>query len=228
GVSFIADPGSYVYTADPRARHLFRSTAQHSTAQVDAAEQNEIDAGTPFIIGDQARPRILAFETEGERDFVVAEHHGYERRAGGPVTHRRAVLLDRRERYWLVEDTFAGSGAHAFTFRLHAAPGRETRVLDGSTVEIRDGAEGARLLIASLDSIEGAALERRWASRDYGSREPTLSARWTLTARAPLTARWLLVPVRAGEDEGARLELIAQLRREAVESDDRASLIVNS
>lgn len=213
GVSFIADPGSYVYTSDPQARHLFRSTAYHSTVEVDATEQNEINVGTPFLIGDEARPRIIAFGTRDERDFAVAEHHGYERLTmTGPVTHRRAVLFDKRERYWLVEDAFAGSGAHVFTFRFHAAPGRETRVRDGSTIEIRDGAEGARLLVASLDSIEGAALERRWASREYGSREATLSARWTLSARAPLTVRWLLVPVRAGEDEGVRLELIARLR----------------
>ncbi|MBC7931387.1 MAG: alginate lyase family protein, partial [Rubrivivax sp.] len=136
GISFIADPGTYVYTSDPQARHLFRSTAQHSTVQVDAAEQNEISVDTPFLIGDEARPRVLAFGTGDERDFVVAEHRGYERlTTTGPVTHRRAVLFDKRESYWLIEDTFAGSGAHAFTFRFHAAPGRDTRVRDGSTVE---------------------------------------------------------------------------------------------
>jgi hypothetical protein len=215
GASFIADPGTYVYTADPRARHLFRSTAYHSTVEVDATEQSEINVGTPFLIGDEARPRILAFASERERDFVVAGHHGYERLTTGPVTHRRAVLFDKSERYWLVEDTFEGSGAHAFTFRFHAAPGREMHVRDGSTIEIRDGAEGARLLVASLDSDEGAALERRWASRDYGSRVPTHSARWTLTARAPLRIRWLLVPIRAGEETQGRLELIARVRDES-------------
>jgi hypothetical protein len=212
GVSFLSDPGSYVYTSDPHARQLFRSTAYHSTVEVDATEQNEINVDTPFLIGDESRPRVVAFETDTARDFAVAEHHGYERLTNGPVTHRRTVLLDRPGRYWLVEDEFAGSGAHVFTFRFHAAPGREARVRDGSTIEISDGAEGARLIVASLDSIEGATLERRWASREYGSRVPTLSARWKLSARAPLTARWLLVPVRAGEDEGARLELIARVR----------------
>ncbi|MCA1615921.1 MAG: heparinase II/III family protein, partial [Acidobacteria bacterium] len=43
GASFIADPGTFVYTADLTARHLFRSTAAHSTVETDGAEQNTID-----------------------------------------------------------------------------------------------------------------------------------------------------------------------------------------
>ena len=212
GTSLIADPGSYIYTGDPHSRHLFRSTAYHSTAQVDGAEQNEIDAAAPFRIGDEARPSILEFKRDEARDLVVAEHRGYESLSAGAIKHRRAVLFDRRERYWLVEDAFDGEGAHDFAFRFHVAPGREAHVLDGSTIEIRDGAEGARLFIASMDSHEEVALEPRWSSRDYGSRVESVAACWTLHASAPLKARWLLVPVCAGEDEGARLELIARMR----------------
>src|SRR5712692_9842217 len=39
GTAFIVDPATYVYTADLKERHLFRSTAYHSTVQVDEAEQ---------------------------------------------------------------------------------------------------------------------------------------------------------------------------------------------
>ncbi|HEV7375557.1 MAG TPA: alginate lyase family protein, partial [Pyrinomonadaceae bacterium] len=35
GTSFITDPGTYVYSADLRERQLFRSTAYHSTVEVD-------------------------------------------------------------------------------------------------------------------------------------------------------------------------------------------------
>ena len=35
GSLFIVDPGTYVYTADLEARHLFRSTRYHSTVEVD-------------------------------------------------------------------------------------------------------------------------------------------------------------------------------------------------
>jgi hypothetical protein len=211
GVSFLADPGTYVYTADPRARQLFRSTAYHSTVVVDGAEQNAIDEDTPFLIGDEARPRVVRWESDSARDLAVAEHYGYGRLHAGAITHRRAVTFDKREGFWLVEDSLHGSGTHDFKFVFHAAPGREARLVDGSTVEIGDAATGARLIVASLDSLAGVTLEPRWSSRDYGSKTETIAACWALRASAPLAARWLLVPVGAGEDVAPRLELVVRL-----------------
>lgn len=212
GVSFISDAGTYVYTSNPRARQLFRSTAYHSTVVVDGAEQNVIHEETPFLIGDEARPRIVAWESDSARDLAVAEHYGYERLAAGAITHRRAVTFDKREGFWLIADTLDGVGAHDFKFVFHAAQEREVRLIGDSTVEISDAATGARLLVASLDSLGGVALEPRWSSRDYGSKFETVAACWTLHARAPLRARWLLAPADAGADVAARLELIARLK----------------
>jgi len=59
GTAFIVDPGTYFYTADLNARHLFRSTAYHSTVEIDGLEQNTTGQQTPFVIGDEARPRLL-------------------------------------------------------------------------------------------------------------------------------------------------------------------------
>src|ERR1041385_4041676 len=42
GRAFIVDPGTYVYSADLAKRHEFRSTAYHSTVQIDGLEQNSI------------------------------------------------------------------------------------------------------------------------------------------------------------------------------------------
>ena len=231
GVSFIADPGTYVYTSDLRARGLFRSTAYHSTVEIDGVEQNTTDERTPFLIGDEARPRLIDFAAGGERDFAVAEHYGYMRLNAGAVTHRRAVALERTAHYFMVEDTFEGEGAHEFRFVFHAAPGLEVRLRERDSpavdegaavenhvgtgasihtrpsVELRDGATGARLLIVSLEGFENVSVEPRWSSRGYGSKRESSAAVWTLRAGVPLKARWLLVPVRAGEDARARLEL---------------------
>jgi hypothetical protein len=236
GVSFLTDPGTYVYTSDLRARGLFRSTAYHSTVEVDGVEQNTTDERTPFFIGDEARPHLIDFAAGDEKDFAVAEHYGYERLNAGPVTHRRAVTLERGGRCFLVEDTFEGSGAHDFRFVFHAAPGLEVRMhnLDSSavdegtavgnlgrtdawihtrpTVEIQDGETGARLLVVSLDGFENVSVEPRRSSRGYGSKRESAAAVWTLRAGVPLKARWLLVPVRAGEDRRARLELAGRLK----------------
>ncbi|HEX8722536.1 MAG TPA: alginate lyase family protein [Pyrinomonadaceae bacterium] len=214
GVSFLADPGTYVYTGDVRARHLFRSTRYHSTVEVDGAEQNTIHTTAPFHAGDEARPRLTWFSPGDERDTAIAEHGGYVRLPAGPVSHVRIVNFDRRERYWLVEDSLAGAGAHDFGFVFHAAPGREVRAHD-SSAEVFDAATGARLVIASLEGFGGVAVEPRWSSRDYGSKAESAAAVWRLRATVPLRARWLLVPVCAGEEADARLELVARLRSEA-------------
>lgn len=231
GVSFIADAGTYVYTSDLKARGLFRSTAYHSTVEIDGVEQNTTDESTPFQLGDEARPRALDFAAGHERDVAVAEHYGYARLSAGAVTHRRAVTLERASRFFLVEDSFDGVGTHDFRFVFHAAPGLEVRTLVGAptatdegkpsenfelkdagvharpAVEIHDKATGARLLVVSLDGLENVSVEPRWSSRGYGSKRESSAVMWTPRARAPLKARWLLVPVCAGEDARARLEL---------------------
>jgi hypothetical protein len=213
GTSFIKDPGTYVYTSDLRARHEFRSTAYHSTVEVDGFEQNTTPEAAPFFNGDEARPRLLSFAASDVRDTASAEHHGYERLPAGPITHRRAVTLDKRERFWLVEDTLTGEGEHHFRFVFHAAPGCEVSVR-GSAVEMLETASGARLVVASVEELGDVSLEPRWSSRDYGSKEQSVAAVWSLRASAPLRVRWLLLPVCAGEDAGARLELLTRLRVE--------------
>ena len=92
GRAFIVDPGTYVYSADLAKRHEFRSTAYHSTVQIDGLEQNTIRVDTPFVIGNEAKPRVLEWKTSDDFDKVVAEHYGYS------VTHRRTVTFDKRER----------------------------------------------------------------------------------------------------------------------------------
>jgi hypothetical protein len=209
GRSFIIDPGTYIYTSDPHERHLFRSTAYHSTVEVDGAEQNTTRESVPFVIGDEAHPRVLRWDVGADRDYLVAEHMGYAR-LSEPVTHRRAVTFHKRERYWAIEDTLAGAGEHVFRFRCHFAEALEVSVGADAIVRACDKMTGARLLVVVPDALEPPSLEPRYASRDYGEKHPTIAACWTRRAHTPLVIRWLIVPVCAGEDENARLELIGK------------------
>ncbi len=211
GTSFITDPGTYVYRTDLHERQLFRSTAYHSTVQVDDAEMNTIREDLPFVVGDEAHPRVLSWETTPERDLVVAEHQGYARLAG-PVTHRRAVEFDKRKSFWLMEDALFGDGAHTFRFRFHLAHGLETSVRADGIVAACDKISGAQLFIVPLGEMDAPELEARWTSRDYGSKLPSVSACWTFKAQAPFNVRWALIPVCAGEDEGERLKLIEDFK----------------
>jgi hypothetical protein len=228
GTSFISDPGTYVYTSDLALRHQFRSTGYHSTVEVDGREQNTTEAGTPFYIGDEASPRQLHWESSDERDLVIAEHYGYKLLPSGKITHRRAVMFEKMERYWLIEDTLSGSGKHTFRFCFHVAPGLEVLPKADGLSEIRDNENNARLLIVPLELKEGPGevelkeessestwlvpvVESRWFSRDYGKRIPSLAVCWTVEAETPLQVRWLLVPFCADEDPEARLALVDRL-----------------
>jgi uncharacterized heparinase superfamily protein len=212
GTSFIVDPGTYVYSADLQQRHLFRSTAYHSTVEVDGAEQNTTDESLPFVIGDEAHPRVLRWETGRERDIIIAEHDGYKRLVEG-VTHRRSVRFEKRERLWIVEDSLTGAGEHVFRFRFHLAENLETNMRAQGIIYACDKMTGARLFIASLDLDSEPEFEQRFISRDYGAKSASISACWTVRAVAPCNFRWAIVPVCASEDEDERLSLIARLLR---------------
>lgn len=221
GTSFISDAGTYVYRTNLRERNLFRSTAYHSTVEVDGAEQNTIIESLPFISGNEAAPRVLQWETTDEFDRVIAEHLGYAKLAQ-PVTHRRAVEFDKRERFWLIEDALLGDGEHIFRFRFHLAPDIEATVSDDGAVIAHEKINGARLFIISLDADVSPDLEARWTSRDYGAKMPSVSVCWTVQSNVPLIKRFALVPVCPGEDERTRIEKVrakAQGRKENARDD---------
>ena len=176
GRAFIVDPGTYVYSADLAKRHEFRSTAYHSTVQIDGLEQNTIRVETPFVIGNEAKPRVLEWKTSDDFDKVVAEHYGY------PVVHRRTVVFDKRERCWLIDDEFFGDGEHVYEARFHFAPLLDVRV-NGATVE------AGGLVVGLLDQELEAVLERKPVSRDYGEMSDAVAACWRIEGR-PSKLSW--------------------------------------
>lgn len=187
GRAFIVDPGTYVYSADLQKRHEFRSTAFHSTVQIDGKEQNTTDLHMPFVIGNEAQPRVLAWETGAEFDRVVAEHYGY-----APITHRRSVTFDKRARAWTIDDEFFGDGEHVYEVRFHFDTGLDVSV-QGTSVEARDGEVSLR--VAALNCNVTPSLEPQPVSRDYGQMSDALSACWRISGR-PGKLSWKIEPVR--------------------------------
>ena len=213
GSAFIVDPGSYVYTADLKARHRFRSTAYHSTVEIDGLEQNTTDEQAPFIIGNEAAPRVISWESGPETDVVIAEHTGYQR-LPHLLTHRRTVRFEKRQRFWKIEDELLGEGEHDFSFRFHFAPGLKLKVRPDGIIEVCDKMSGARLLIVPSGISVLGALEERFSSRDYGAKSPSISVCWTVRGSAPLTASFVLLPLRAGQEVAITHKLFAGVSRE--------------
>jgi uncharacterized heparinase superfamily protein len=218
GRAFIVDPGSFVYTADLHERHLFRSTAHHSTLKIDDEEQNTIQEDTPFAIGDEARAKVVNWETTPALDRIVAEHSGYQRLAE-PVKHRRTITFYKPDRWWLIEDEILGSGEHKIAARFHFDTGLELSLFERNSVIARDKS-GACLIVRSLDLVQAATLAAQFTSRHYGLKAKSISACWTTRANVPYKLRWALVPACPGED------LVERMR--VLQSNDKAEEVQSS
>lgn len=179
GRAFIVDPGTYAYTGDLQMRHAFRSTAYHSTVQIDGAEQNTTDASTPFVIGNEAQPRVLEWQSNEDYDKVVAEHYGYGRLPAS-VTHRRTVTFAKTEMTWLIEDEFFGAGEHDFEAWFHFNDGLQVEV-KGEEVEATDQKQKVGLVVRSLSLDQPAILVEQHVSRAYGELIDSMSACWRVS-----------------------------------------------
>jgi hypothetical protein len=86
GTDWVADPGSYVYTAAPDLRNAYRSVMAHAAPRRGSQEPGRLDGG-PFRLEDTARARCLRFDDKG--------FHGVHRGFGTPV-HRTIAIAGGR------------------------------------------------------------------------------------------------------------------------------------
>jgi len=122
GVDVLADPGTYCYHGEPAWRSYFRSTAAHSTVEVDGADQSV--SGGPFLWTRSAHAEVDALLEHGADDGPrlrtwVAHHDGY---AG--VRHDRMVtLVAEEERVRIVDLLTPRDGRpHRVRVMLHLGP----------------------------------------------------------------------------------------------------------
>ena len=192
GRTFIVDAGTFVYTGDLAGRHKFRSTGYHSTVEIDGEEQNTTDIRMPFVIGNEAQPRLLFWETAEEFDRVCAEHSGY-RRLPVPLTHRRTITFNKRERSWLIDDEFMSEGEHSFAVRFHFDADLQIETAHDHVIA-RDPKSGAKLLIYAVTLKSEPLLEVQSVSRDYGESRESMTAVWKVSG-TPMQLSWMVVPV---------------------------------
>jgi len=168
----VVDPGSYLYTADARARNEFRSTRAHSTLCVGGAEQNRLRSDYLFSLPDETRARCLRFEADGARAIFEGEHEGF-RALARPVRHRRRLSFDAQAGALHIADTVIGARGEELLWSFPLAPGEA----EARSSRARAVFAGARLTIEA----DGATLaaEGGWLSPRYGVRvaAPVVRAR---------------------------------------------------
>jgi uncharacterized heparinase superfamily protein len=206
GRPYIVDPGSYAYNLDLDSRHEFRSTAYHSTVGIDGAEQNSISRELPFVIGNEAKPEVHTWESDDQRDLVIAKHQGFPDVNGG-VVHERKVEFNKKERYWRIDDTLSLTGEHTVSTRFHLAPAIKHEVAGTGVVLLDERQNG--LVIAGSENTQ-PEFEESYFSNAYGKKVPTKTLLFNEPAETGYRAHYVLVPFSA-DGRDAALELAARL-----------------
>lgn len=184
GRTFITDTGSYVYSADPDARMLFRSTRMHNTVVVDGKDQNVLRREVLWDFERNALPRHIRWSVGRDVDEYVGDHTGYER-LDDPVRHQRSVRFDRRDPTWFIEDTLAGEGEHHFEWYFHFAPEVDFEIVGTEVSTIC--ADGANINIQFESAyVFSVYREEGWVSWAYGRRVRASVLRVEMTATCPV------------------------------------------
>lgn len=191
GVPFIIDPGSYVYNLDREARHAFRSTAYHSTVMIDGLEQSTTDKDTPFVIGNEAKPRVIEWSTDDRTDIVSAEHRGYAR-LSQPIVHRRTVTFSMSERIWTIEDELTARGRHDVQTVIHFAPDITVALIDEKVIKACDNSSGKYLVLTVEGYEELPVIIEGFVSRAYGEKLSSKIVRITGNVECPAKFRWTI------------------------------------
>ena len=166
GEPVIVDPGSYVYTADPAARNLFRSTMLHSTVAVDGQEQNEVRPEWLFRMFEKANPEHLDVRELSDALEYRGRHHGYARLAD-PLVHERTFKMLRADRVLLIADVLEGRGTHRLHWHFHFAPGVAVAMASRDTVDVLAAGVTCRM---TLPAGLTATIASSWCSPSYGVR----------------------------------------------------------
>ena len=181
GVPVVSDAGCYLYTASFEERNHFRSTAVHSTPQVDGEEINRfVSPDLLWLLHDDARPLEPRVFLCDESAVFEGAHTGY-RRLRDPVEPWRRLELRADGQQLRIEDTFRGAGSHEVSIPLQLAAGWQVSDLGaqqlsclhagGARVAVRWSGTGLWQLlqepgrIAASYGVTTEAMRLRWRAR---------------------------------------------------------------
>ena len=185
GRRLIVNSGIDRYGCDAQ-RQWQRSTAAHSTVEVDGADSSEVWGG--FRVARRASVVDRGVSARGEAARAWGAHDGYCRLQGVGL-HRREWSL--RDGQIAIHDTVDGDGRHRLVSRFYLHP-EITPEVDGDRVRLRIGGH----LLASLQCSHPNHM--RLVPSEYfpafGRREKNwcleISGEWLLPARLSMTLSW--------------------------------------
>jgi uncharacterized heparinase superfamily protein len=193
GLPLLIDTGTSTYEPGP-IRYRERSTAAHSTVQLDGTDSTEV--WSVFRAGRRAR--VTGLETRADSSSITCEaaHDGFRSLRGHPLHRRRWSLTQGRLR---VDDTVTGRGRHEIVVRWQLAVGTAVRV--GNTAACVTTPLGAFSVTIGATAPVSIAVETRPVAAGFGTTAdaPMLSCRVYAVLPVRVTTVWSRASGSAGE-----------------------------
>ena len=161
GVPLLVDTGTSTYEPGP-VRGYERSTAAHSTVQLDGADSTEVWG--VFRAGRRARVSGLSARVDSDGVSFDAAHDGFRRLPGRPRHRRRWSLTEDSLR---VDDLISGQGRHEVVIRWQLAADSAVRI-EGGTALVTGPAGAFRVAAEAADPVL-LTTETRPVAAGFGS-----------------------------------------------------------
>jgi len=174
GRAYFVDPGTYTYIADNPYRNYFRSTQAHNTIVVDG--ENQSQTGGAFLWTRKADSFADEWISNEHRDKVTGWHSGYHR-LQDPVTHRRAVELDKDKEIITIDDYLEMKADHKVELYFHLSPKCHAEKVNKNTWRIANTGKNIELVIDNKLSCKVYRGSENpicgWFSSAYDRKSPT-------------------------------------------------------
>lgn len=180
GTHWISDCGAYVYTASPKDRHQFRSTASHNTPIIHGEELNRFVSRTDlWHLKNDAKPDLRRWSTSPDYDVFVGSHTGYDR-LSEPVRPVRTIVLDRaRHALWLRDEFETAARMVEICTPLHLALGVTVEETTATSVTLRSADEASTLELHWTGDGWQLEVGAGRISPSYGVAHPCVRLMWT-------------------------------------------------
>lgn len=161
-VDTIIDPGTFVYTSNPKLRNKYRSTSMHNTVQIENYEQNTI-TNKLFDLKEETFGQCIKFSG---KEFH-GKHFGFEKKCN--VIHERKFILE--EDYLNIIDNIIGY-YKSMSIKSYIILNSDTKIVhkNNNFIVINNGNNDIRI---STDENNSIYLEDEYVSKSYGEQEKT-------------------------------------------------------
>lgn len=160
GVPVLVDSGTFVYTGDPEARNLYRSSAAHNCLTVDGYSSSIPDG--PFSWKRTANARLVRWHSDAAGVEFAGSHNGFERLG---VRYQREIDFKYGGPVTVVEKITTREG-HLFEVNFVLAPDITPLIL-GDTVELNDERTAKVVRLVGSAGSNDSPLEGEWRILDW-------------------------------------------------------------